>query len=92
MKRILIFSALLISYAYTHAQRFEDCFEDRTLRLDYTFSGNSDHQELYVDEMISIPRWYGKRQHLAEVPLKGNGQIIMEWLSTEESKRVQKSF
>ena len=111
MKRILIFSALLISFAYTHAQRFEDCFEDRTLRLDYTFSGNSDHQELYVDEMISIPRWYGKRQHLAEVPLKGNGQIIMrskadgsviyrhafsslfqEWLSTEESKRVQKSF
>ena len=59
------------------AQRFEDYFEDRTLRLDYTFSGDAQHQQIYVDELISMPRWYGKRQRLSEVPLKGNGQIIV---------------
>lgn len=77
MKRILIISILLLSVACVQAQRFEDYFENRTLRLDYIFSGNYAHQELYVDELISMPRWYGKRQHLAEVPLRGNGQIIV---------------
>lgn len=77
MKRILIISILLLSVACVQAQQFEDYFENRTLRLDYIFSGNYAHQELYVDELISMPRWYGKRQHLAEVPLRGNGQIIV---------------
>lgn len=77
MKKILIISTLLLSVACVQAQQFEDYFENRTLRLDYIFSGNYAHQELYVDELISMPRWYGKRQHLAEVPLRGNGQIIV---------------
>ncbi|MBQ9649343.1 MAG: peptidase M64 [Prevotella sp.] len=77
MKKILIISLLLVLFVSAKAQRFDDYFEDRTLRLDYTFSGNSQHQELYVDELISMPRWYGKRQRLAEVPLRGNGQIIV---------------
>lgn len=111
MNRTLIISILLSVSSAVHAQRFEDYFEDRTLRIDYTFSGNSSHQELYVDELVSMPRWYGKRQRLSEVPLKGNGQVIVrseadgqviyrnsfstlfqEWLATEESKRVGKSF
>ena len=46
-------------------------------RLDYTFSGNSQHQELYVDELMALPRWYGKRERLSEVPLKGNGQLLV---------------
>lgn len=77
MKKCLIFSLLLLSAVSSSAQRFEDYFEDRTLRLDYTFSGDVHQQQLYVDELVSIPRWYGKRSHLAEVPLKGNGQIIV---------------
>lgn len=68
---------LLLFTAMSHAQQFDAYFEDRTLRLDYTFSGDSSRQEIYVDELLSLPRWYGKRQRLAEVPLKGNGQIIV---------------
>ena len=77
MKRLLIFSALLFCANHISAQRFDDYFCDRTLRIDYTFSGNNLHQQLYVDELVSLPRWYGKRQHLAELPLKGNGQITV---------------
>ena len=77
MRKIFIISALFTFVINSNAQRFEDYFEDRTLRLDYTFSGNHEHQELYVDELITTPRWYGKRQRLSEVPLRGNGQIIV---------------
>lgn len=81
MKKLILTAALLLTVSYASAQRFEDYFEDRTLRLDYTFSGNSQHQELYVDELVALPRWYGKRERLAEVPLKGNGQLIVRNLS-----------
>lgn len=77
MRKLFIFSILTIACLSASAQRFEDYFEDRTLRLDYTFSGDAQHQQIYVDELISMPRWYGKRQRLSEVPLKGNGQIIV---------------
>ena len=83
MKRILIINLLLSIFVSSYSQKFEDYFEDRTLRIDYTFSGNNQQQQLYVDELISMPRWYGKRQHLAEVPLKGNGQIIVRSATDE---------
>jgi hypothetical protein len=59
------------------AQQFEDDFEDRTLRLDYTFAGDDMQTAIYVDELVSLPHWYGKHHHLDEVPLRGNGQVIM---------------
>jgi len=77
MNRMLIISAMLFYLLPSDAQRFEDYFEDRTLRLDYTFSGNHDRQQIYVDELVSMPKWYGRHHRLAEVPLKGNGQIIV---------------
>ena len=71
---IILLSSIALSI---QAQRFEDYFEDRTLRLDYTFCGDASHQQIYVDELVSIPRWYGRRHRLAEVPLKGNGDITV---------------
>ncbi len=69
--------ALLLTMVSASAQRFEDYFEDRTLRLDYTFAGDVTLHQIYVDELVSMPHWYGRRQRLAELPLKGNGQITM---------------
>ena len=78
MKRTFLFLALLsAAMNAAQAQQFDDYFDDRTLRLDYTFSGDSERQELYVDELVALPRWYGKRHRLAEVPLKGNGQLTV---------------
>ena len=77
MKKILIISLLSAIVTYTSAQGFNDWFEDRTLRLDYTFSGDNSQQQLYLDQLSSLPRWYGRRQHLAELPLQGNGQITV---------------
>ena len=66
------------------AQQYENYFEDRTLRLDYTFSGDAQRQDIYVDELLSLPRWYGRRQRLSEIPLKGNGQVIVRSAETGE--------
>lgn len=59
------------------AQHFSDHFCDSTLRLDYTFSGNASSQHIYLDQLSSSPRWYGRHQHLGELPLKGNGCITV---------------
>ena len=84
MKRLIIFTLLLLAVVNTWAQRFEDYFEDRTLRIDYTFSGNHELQQLYVDELVVMPRWYGRRHRLAELPLKGNGQLTVKAKNTGE--------
>ena len=60
-----------------HAQSFDEWFCDRTLRLDYVFAGDASHQELYLDQLKQLPRWYGRRSRLAELPLAGNGQITL---------------
>ena len=59
------------------AQQFSDFFVDKTLRLDYTFSGDANHQAIYLDELNQLPRWYGKTLHLAELPVEGNGQVTV---------------
>lgn len=74
-----------MALATASAQQFDEYFKDCTLRLDYIFAGDSARQELYVDELVATPRWYGKRQRLSEVPLKGNGQIVVR---THEEGRV----
>ena len=71
---------LCISMAWTiviTAQDFNSYFTDETLRIDYSFSGNAYQQTIAMDQLNRIPHWYGKRQRLNEVPVEGNGQIIV---------------
>lgn len=75
--RIALFMMTLVIVTMTHAQDFNRYFTDETLRIDYTFSGNATNQEIAVDQLNRIPHWYGKRQRLSEVPVEGNGQIIV---------------
>ena len=72
------FLFLLIGLAVTVAlqgQSFSDYFADKTLRLDYLFVGNAERQEVTLRELSCLPGWAGRRHHLAELPLKGDGQI-----------------
>ena len=77
MKKTLITFIAMVLCMMVHAQRFEDYFDENTLRLDYIFSGDVDHQEISLDGMSRLPRWYGKHDHLAEVPIEGYGQVIV---------------
>ena len=51
--------------------------QDRTLRVDYIFSGSAKSAEISLDEMTSFDGWAGRRHNLDSVALKGNGQICM---------------
>ncbi len=76
-KRNLLLACLFLCVG-AQAQTFEQYFTDKTLRVDYLFTGNADRQAICVDELSVLPRWAGRRHHLAELPLAGNGQIVMK--------------
>lgn len=78
MKKITFAIILLTSLLKVSAQGFEDFFTDKTLRIDYTFSGDAKTQHIAIDQLYVSPHWYGKKRRLTEVPAKGNGQIVVQ--------------
>ena len=77
MKKHILFLLCLIAVASTRAQVFADHFADKTLRVDYIFNGNASGQAICLDGLSALPTWAGRKHHLAELPLQGNGQIVM---------------
>ncbi|MBR6139380.1 MAG: peptidase M64 [Prevotella sp.] len=82
MRTLAIILMCIVAKAAS-AQVFDDYFEDKTLRIDYIFSGNSSSQAISLDQLNQSPRWYGKRNNLSEVPVEGNGAIIVREHSKE---------
>ena len=80
---LAILAALVCAGAM--AQAFEKHFSDSTLRIDYIFSGNAQTQTIAVDQYNVMPHWHGKRKHLDEVPVQGNGQIIVQDPRTKQA-------
>jgi len=64
---------------------FEKNFSDSTLRLDYVFTGTATEQHIGLDRMYATQGWYGKRQNLDKVPVKGNGRIIVRNTQTGDT-------
>lgn len=77
MRKTIIALAVAALPLGARAQSFGEHFADSTLRIDYIFAGDTARQDIYVDEMSRSPRWWGKRERLAEVPLEGNGSITV---------------
>lgn len=50
---------------------------EKTLRVDYIFSGTDRSQEISLDEMSCFDGWAGRRVNLDKAPLRGNGQITL---------------
>ena len=46
MKKYSLFLLCLMAAISLHAQRFADYFADKTLRVDYIFTGNAARQEI----------------------------------------------
>ena len=56
----------------------QDCdMQSRTLRVDYIFSGTDKASEISLDEMSCFDGWAGRRVNMKDVPVRGNGQIMM---------------
>ncbi|KAA6350400.1 hypothetical protein EZS27_002245 [termite gut metagenome] len=67
-----------------NAQIFTEYFTNNTLRIDYVFTGNASQQAVYLDELSQLPSWAGRRTRLSELPLEGNGQVVMKDLKTKK--------
>lgn len=83
MKTIITIFSLCFAFTL-HAQEFGKYFENKTLRLDYIFSGNANVQEISLDDCIEYPKWDGRMHRLSELPLKGNGVIEVRDQATND--------
>lgn len=77
MKFLLTIALLILSVCGASAQDFDKYFEDATLRLDYIMAGDAARQDIYLEEMMRTERWAGRRYHLSDIALAGNGQLIV---------------
>lgn len=84
MKRLYCIILFFLTFVEGYAPNFADYFQDKTLRVDYIFTGNAKQQGIYLDELSQLPTWAGRQHHLSELPLEGNGQIIVRDLATKQ--------
>ena len=74
MKRIsLILPCILLALCMDAASFAGGRLEDRTLRLDYIFSGTDKTCDIALSQLRSIDGWAGRRANLDKLPLRGNG-------------------
>ena len=89
-EKTFIFTLCSLFSMTVNAQNFSDYFEDKTLRADYIFTGDAKKQEVYLDELSSLPQWAGRKHHLAELPLAGNGEITMKDKATGRNLFIER--
>lgn len=81
MRRIFLIALVAVLPGLTNgisADSFSDGrLLDKTLRIDYIFTGSDKDCDIAVAELLSAHGWYGRRTNLKEVPLRGNGQLTM---------------
>lgn len=70
MNKILLISLLCVTL--TASSQFDKFFLDKTLRMDYYHSGNSDEEFFYFDELIEEPYWGGSKVNLVDTFEYGN--------------------
>ena len=76
MQRFRLFAAVLAVVSLTMSLSAQTLL-DKTLRIDYTFSGTDKCQDIALDEISSFDTWAGRRHNLDSLILRGNGQISM---------------
>lgn len=78
MKLFLYILALIVITGTAFGQTFDDNFTNKTLRLDYIFSGNEKMQYVSLKGMSQIPQWTGRHHNLDTLARNGNGQITVK--------------
>ena len=75
---------LVVNSTTTSAQQFDNYFADRTLRIDYIFAGNYNHQMIALDEYAEWEDWAGRRTNLDQVGVAGNGEITVRDAASDQ--------
>lgn len=56
---------------------FNENFADSTLRVDYIFGGGPSGVKVMLDSQTKMKGWAGRRHNLKDVPMPGNGTIMV---------------
>lgn len=86
MDKRLILTAVLAVVAVTglRAAVYDEWFEDKTLRIDFVFSGHGGESFVGVDELVSFNGWAGRRDNLLDAGPEGNACVLVKDLETGE--------
>ena len=82
--RLILTTIFSAAVSLCGAQDFNTFFRDSTIRIDYEFSGTSTQQHIAVAALYKSNHWYGRRQRLSELPVEGNGQLIVRDHRTQQ--------
>jgi hypothetical protein len=71
-----VFKKVILALVLLHCQlsivnsqlKFDDYFEEKTLRFDFYLAGNAEHQNVFVDCFREEPHWGGPLAHLTDNP------------------------
>ena len=74
-----------ITFAFAFALTCGAGAQNQTLRVNYTFSGNSKESRIYLDDLNVIDGWAGRHVNLKDLYLDGNGQILMTSAATGDT-------
>ncbi|MCI7163522.1 MAG: peptidase M64, partial [Butyricimonas virosa] len=74
MKRIiaLLPCIMLLLQANQSWAQFDKYFHNKTLRMDYAHCGDSQHDEIYFEELLEEPYWGGSKTNLIDTMFYGN--------------------
>ena len=65
MKKLLVI-VLILSSVRIFGAGFDQYFENKTLRIDYTHAGDATSDEYFIDEIKSEPFWGGSHENLID--------------------------
>lgn len=73
----LVYSIGIQTISAQRAVEYDRYFVDKTIRVDYVFSGDEKTSQICLDDLSALPHWAGRRHNLNKLPIAGNGQITM---------------
>ncbi len=76
-KTLLTLALALTATGARALDKFDQHFQDVTLRLDYHFTGDNVEQMIFLKGMQQTPGWYGRRVNMDRLQLLGNGQLTV---------------
>ena len=82
MRRIFSFLSAACLAAGLQAQPLPAPLTERTLRVDYIFTGTDKTCAIALDQLSCFDGWAGRRVNLDRLALRGNGQIRMHDAAT----------
>lgn len=77
MRFFLLLTLCLLVMATKASVDFDTYFDGRTLRIDYTFAGDSTSQQIFVNQYASLDNWAGRRVNLDKLQIEGTADITM---------------